>query len=72
MEDCFEQNGPLKVVRNSHTKKLYNHHNNKNFFVGKINTKKEKIKLNKTISITREAGTVVFFIVEQFMDLEAI
>ena len=33
----------LKIIKNSHKKNIYNHHNNKNFFVGKIDTKKNKI-----------------------------
>jgi len=61
LEDCFEKNGPLKIIKNSHKKKIYSHHNNENFFVGKINTKKNKIGLNKSVSITGRAGTVAFF-----------
>ena len=61
LEDCFEKNGPLKIIKNSHKDKLYNHHNKDNFFVGKINTKKNKIGINKSVSITGTAGTVVFF-----------
>ena len=61
LEDCFENNGPLKIIEKSHKKKLLNHHDNKNFFVGKINTKKDKIEFSKSVSITGEAGTVVFF-----------
>ena len=40
LDDCYEKNGPLKIIKKSHTKKIYNHHNNENFFVGKIDTKK--------------------------------
>ena len=61
LEDCFEKNGPLKIIKKSHKKKLYNHHDNEKFFVGKINTKKDKIEFNKSVSITGNAGTVVFF-----------
>ena len=61
LEDCFEKNGPLKIIKKSHKKKLYNHHDNEKFFVGKINTKKDKIGFNKSVSITGNAGTVVFF-----------
>ena len=61
LEDCFEKNGPLKIIKKSHKKKLYSHHDNEKFFVGKINTKKDKIGFNNSISITGNAGTVVFF-----------
>ena len=41
LDDCYEKNGPLKIIKSSHKKKLYSHHNNENFFVGKIDTKKK-------------------------------
>ena len=50
LDDCFEKNGPLKIIKNSHKKKLYSHHNNENYFVGKIDTKK-LIKSGKNLSI---------------------
>ena len=46
---------------NSHEGKLYSHHNSENFFVGKIDTKKNKIGIKNSVSITGTAGTVVFF-----------
>ena len=61
LEDCVENNGPLKIVKESHKKKIFNHHNKKNYFVGKIDTQKNKIDLKKSISLTGTAGTVVFF-----------
>ena len=61
LDDCYEKNGPLKIIKNSHKKKLYSHHNKENYFVGKIDTKKNKIGANNSISITGTAGTVVFF-----------
>ena len=61
LDDCFEKNGPLKIIKSSHKKKLYNHHNKENFFIGKIDLKKNKIGINKSVSITGTAGTVVFF-----------
>ena len=61
LEDCFEKNGPLKIVKASHKKKIFSHHNNDNYFVGKIDTRKDKIDLRKIISLTGTAGTVVFF-----------
>ena len=61
LDDCTEKNGPLKIIKNSHTKKLYSHHSNENFFVGKIDTSKNKIGVDSSISITGTAGTVVFF-----------
>lgn len=61
LDDCTEKNGPLKIIKNSHTKKLYSHHSNENFFVGKIDTSKNKIGVDNSISITGTAGTVVFF-----------
>ena len=61
LEDCYEKNGPLKVIKGSHRKKLYSHHSNDNYFVGKINTKKNKINLKKSVSLTGKAGSVVFF-----------
>ena len=61
LEDCNEKNGPLKVIKGSHKKELLSHHNNDNFFVGKINTKKNKINLKNSVSLTGKAGTVVFF-----------
>ena len=51
LNDCFEKNGPLKIIKNSHTKKLYSHHSNDNYFVGKINTKKNKINFKKSVSL---------------------
>ena len=56
LEDCFEINGPLKVIPGSHKKKLYDHHCKGNF-VGKIN---EKLNVKKAISMTGDAGTVTF------------
>ena len=61
LDDCYEKNGPLKIIKNSHKKKLYSHHNKENYFIGKIDTKKNKIRTNNSISITGTAGTVVFF-----------
>ena len=61
LEDCDEKNGPLKVIKGSHKKDVFSHHNNKNYFVGKINTKKDKIDLKKTVSLTGKAGSVIFF-----------
>jgi len=61
LDDCYEKNGPLKIIKNSHKKKLYSHHNKENYFVGKIDTKKNKIVTNNSVSITGTAGTVVFF-----------
>jgi ectoine hydroxylase-related dioxygenase (phytanoyl-CoA dioxygenase family) len=61
LDDCYEKNGPLKIIKNSHKKKLYSHHNKENYFVGKIDTKKNKIGANNSVSITGTAGTVVFF-----------
>ncbi len=61
LEDCYEKNGPLKVIRGSHKKKLYSHHSKDNYFVGKINTKKNKINLKNSVSLTGKAGSVAFF-----------
>ena len=61
LDDCYEKNGPLKIIKNSHEGKLYSHHNSENFFVGKINTKKNKIGIKNSVSIIGNAGTVVFF-----------
>ena len=59
LEDCFEINGPLKVIPGSHKLKIFNHHE-KNYFVGKINTKKEKINTKKSVSLLGTAGSVTF------------
>ena len=61
LDDCYEKNGPLKIIKNSHKKKLYSHHSKENYFVGKIDTKKNKIGTKDSVSITGTAGTVVFF-----------
>jgi ectoine hydroxylase-related dioxygenase (phytanoyl-CoA dioxygenase family) len=61
LEDCVEKNGPLRIISNSHKERLYSHHNKENYFVGKIDTKKNKLNLKKSISLTGSAGTVVFF-----------
>ena len=61
LEDCYEKNGPLKVIKGSHKKELFSHHSNDNYFVGKINTKKNKINLKKSVSLTGKAGSVAFF-----------
>lgn len=61
LDDCYEKNGPLKIIKNSHKNRLYSHHNKENYFVGKIDTKKNKIGANNSVSITGTAGTVVFF-----------
>ena len=56
LDDCYEKNGPLKIIKNSHKKKLYSHNNNENFFVGKIDTKKNKINgLELSIRLCPEA-----------------
>ena len=49
------------VIKGSHKKKLFSHHGNDNYFVGKINTKKNKINLKKSVSLTGKAGSVAFF-----------
>jgi len=59
LEDCKEINGPLKVLPGSHRKELYDHHDGGSF-VGKINHKKEKLNINKAISLIGQAGTVTF------------
>ena len=59
LEDCKEINGPLKVLSGSHRKELYDHHDGGSF-VGKINHKKEKLNINKAISLIGQAGTVTF------------
>jgi len=59
LEDCFEINGPLKVIPRSHKSKIYNHHQNK-FFVGKINVEKEKLNISKAKNLIGPAGSVTF------------
>lgn len=59
LEDCFEINGPLKVIPKSHQSKVFNHHENK-FFVGKINVKKNKINISKAKNLIGRAGSVTF------------
>ena len=59
LEDCFEKNGPLKVIPESHKFKIFNHHEN-SYFVGKINTKDEKINTKKSVSLVGKAGSVTF------------
>ena len=61
LEDCNEENGPLKVIPGSHKKKVFNHHNEENNFIGKINTKRSKINVKKNVSLMGSAGTVTFF-----------
>ena len=56
LEDCFDENGPLKVLPGSHKGKLFDHHYNGNF-VGKIN---KKINTKKAIPLTGSEGTVTF------------
>ena len=57
LEDCDEENGPLQVIPKSHKKKIYNHHNKKKEFVGKIC---EKVNLKNKTSLIGKAGTVTF------------
>ena len=59
LEDCDEMNGPLKILPRTHKKKLYDHHQNGSF-VGMINLKKENLNLQKSVSLTGNAGTVTF------------
>lgn len=61
LEDCNENNGPLKVIPKSHTKPILNHHGINKNFIGKINVKKNKFNFKKNVSLTGLAGTVVFF-----------
>ena len=61
LEDCTEKNGPLKIIPESHKQKLYSHHKNEKYFVGKIDTRLNKIKTKKALALTGSAGTVVFF-----------
>ncbi len=56
LEDCFEENGPLKVIPKSHKGKLYDHHY-KDQFIGKI---MNKIDTKKAKSLVGKAGTVTF------------
>ena len=61
LEDCNEENGPLKVIPGSHKKQVLNHHSEENNFIGKINTKRSKINVKKNVSLMGSAGTVTFF-----------
>ena len=61
LEDCKEKNGPLKIIPESHKQKLYSHHKNEKYFVGKIDTKLNKIKAKNAVALTGSAGTAVFF-----------
>ncbi len=61
LEDCNEENGPLKVIPGSHKKQVLNHHSEENNFIGKINTKRSKINLKKNVSLMGSAGTATFF-----------
>ena len=61
LEDCNEENGPLKVIPGSHLKAVLNHHGKDNNFIGKINTKRSKISAKKNVSLMGSAGTVTFF-----------
>ena len=61
LEDCNEENGPLKVIPGSHLKAVLNHHGKDNNFIGKINTKRSKINVKKNVSLMGSAGTVTFF-----------
>ena len=61
LEDCNEENGPLKVIPGSHRKQVLNHHSEENNFIGKINTKRSKINVKKNVSLMGSAGTVTFF-----------
>ena len=56
LEDCFDENGPLKVLPRSHKGKLFDHHYDENF-VRKIN---KKTNTKKAIPLTGSAGTVTF------------
>ena len=59
LENCTEENGPLKVLPKSHKMPVYSHHGMKDF-IGRIDVKKEKINTKKNVSLTGEAGTVTF------------
>jgi ectoine hydroxylase-related dioxygenase (phytanoyl-CoA dioxygenase family) len=61
LEDCGEKNGPLKVISGSHKLSVLSHHGKDHYFNGKINTRKNKININKSVTLTGSAGTVVFF-----------
>ena len=61
LEDCKEENGPLKIIPESHKQKLYSHHKKEKYFVGKIDAKLNKFITKKAVSLTGSAGTVVFF-----------
>ena len=61
LENCKEENGPVKVIPGSHKKPILNHHGKDKNFVGKINTYKSKINAKNSVSLTGSAGTVVFF-----------
>ncbi len=61
LEDCTEANGPLKVIKGSHKNELLSHHSDDNYFVGKINIKKNKINLKNSVSLIGKAGSVVLF-----------
>jgi len=59
LENCTEENGPLKVLPKSHKMPVYSHHGMKDF-IGRIDVKKEKINTKKNVSLAGEAGTVTF------------
>ena len=61
LENCEEENGPVKVISGSHKKPILNHHGKDKNFAGMINTNKSKINSKNSVSLTGSAGTVVFF-----------
>jgi hypothetical protein len=59
LKDVDIKQGPLKVLPGSHKKKLYDHYDKKDNWLGYIPEKQLKnLNLNKSVSLTGNAGTV--------------
>jgi len=61
LEDCNEENGPIKVLPGSHKKAVLSHHGKNKNFIGMIDPKKNKDFVKKSKSLTGTAGSVIFF-----------
>ncbi|MCY4209327.1 MAG: phytanoyl-CoA dioxygenase family protein [Roseovarius sp.] len=57
IEDCNEENGPLKVIPGSHKGPVYNHHNG-SVFAGGVPEDELADQARKAVSLTARAGSI--------------
>ena len=72
LNDCTEKNGPLKIIKNSHTKKYITIIVMKIFLLEKLIQKRTKLELIIVYQLQEQLEQLFSFTADLFMDLVAI